>query len=45
MVYINKKLVVILVLLLFLTAGLFVFKSLYSDRIPKSAKLVFLLKE
>lgn len=45
MIHINKKLVLIIVLLLFLIAGLFVFKSLYNNRIPKSAKLVFMLKE
>lgn len=45
MIYINKKLVIIIAFLLFLTAGVFVFKGLYNNRIPKSAKLVFLLRE
>lgn len=45
MIYINKKMVVIITLLIFLTAGFFIFKSLNSNRIPKSAKLVFSLRE
>lgn len=45
MTSINKKLVIIICLLLFLIAGLSVFKSFDNSRIPKSAKLVFMLKE
>ncbi|AEE91522.1 hypothetical protein TepRe1_1376 [Tepidanaerobacter acetatoxydans Re1] len=42
---INKRLVIIICLLLFLIAGSFIFKIFDNSRIPKSAKLVFLLRE
>jgi len=42
MIYIKRKLVAIIALLLFLLAGAFIYKSLYDNKIPKSAKLVFL---
>jgi hypothetical protein len=44
MIYISKKLVVVIALLLVLTAGLLIIKSHFYNRIPKSAKLVFMLK-
>ncbi|HHV17814.1 MAG TPA: hypothetical protein GXZ27_03020 [Thermoanaerobacterales bacterium] len=45
MTYTSKKLFIIISLLLFLTVGLLVYKNHYNNRIPKSAKLVLLLKE
>lgn len=44
MFYINKKFVALMVLLLCLTVGFFIFKNVYNKQMPKSAKLVFLLK-
>ncbi len=42
MIYFKRKLIIIIALLLFLTAGAFVYKSFYDNKTPKSAKLVFI---
>ncbi|NLZ53044.1 MAG: hypothetical protein GX892_07850 [Thermoanaerobacteraceae bacterium] len=44
MIYIERKLIAIIALLVLLTAGVFIFKSLNDNKIPRSAKLVFLQK-
>jgi len=44
MIFFKRKLIIFIALLLFLTAGAFIYKSYYDNRTPKSAKLVFLQK-
>lgn len=45
MLHINKRLIVAVVVLFILATGFFVFKNLYDNKIPKSAKLVLFLIE
>lgn len=45
MVFIDKRIITALIILFFLTLGLLAYRSIYDNRIPKSAKLVFLLEE
>lgn len=44
MVIWKKRFIAIVILLFIVTFGLFVFKNIHENKVPKSAKLVMILK-